>query len=49
MKIQSKDVGKKTRIMIGERQDSSLVQAAPQPVTITVESIRHISDRCPRY
>ena len=38
VKVRSKDIGKKTRVTIGERQDSSLVQATPQPVTITVSN-----------
>jgi hypothetical protein len=44
--VRSKDLGKKTRVTIGERQSNGWIKETPQPITITVDSFRHMEMRC---
>lgn len=46
--VRTKNVGDKTRVTIGTRQTAGSEPTAPLPVlpTLTVESSRHISDKC---
>ena len=39
-------VGKKARVTLGKRQEAGGFRPGPQPVRLTVKSVRHISDNC---
>jgi len=43
--VRSKDVGK-TRVTIGQRESTGWIKETPQPITIRVDSFRHLETRC---